>query len=139
LIIRRTLVVGIVLAAGTLYTFIHALNTGLPLEKARTIALTTMVFFQFYQAFNCRSETESIFRMNPLGNPFLFFSMIAALLAQFAVLYLPALQWIFRTVPLTAMEWLQIGIVTSSIVVAVEVDKLIRRISQRQSRTLLTH
>jgi Ca2+-transporting ATPase len=135
LIIRRTLVVGIVLAAGTLYTFIHALNTGLPLEKARTIALTTMVFFQFYQAFNCRSETESIFRMNPLGNPFLFFSVIAALLAQLAVLYLPSLQWVFRTVPLTAVEWLQIGIVTSSIVVAVEVDKLLRRIKQSQTHT----
>lgn len=132
LIIRRTFVVGIVLAAGTLYTFIHALNAGLSLDKARSIALTTMVFFQFYQAFNCRSETESIFRMNPLGNPFLFFSMIAALLAQLAVLYLPALQWIFRTVPLTAMEWLEIGIVTSTIVAAVEADKLIRRINQRR-------
>jgi Ca2+-transporting ATPase len=127
LIIRRTLVVGIVLAAGTLYTFIHALNTGLPLDKARTIALTTMVFFQFYQAFNCRSETESIFRMNPLGNPFLFFSVIAALLAQLAVLYLPSLQWVFRTVPLTAYEWLEIGIVSSTIIAAVEVDKLFIR------------
>ncbi len=122
--------VGIVLAAGTLYTFMHALNAGLSLEKARSIALTTMVFFQFYQAFNCRSETESIFRMNPLSNPFLFFSMIAAILAQLALLYLPALQWVFRTVPLTAMEWLQIGVVTSTIVAAVEADKFIRRMNQ---------
>ena len=134
LIIRRTFVVGLVLAAGTLYTFINALNAGLPLEKARTIALTTMVFFQFYQAFNCRSETESIFKMNPMGNPLLFFSMVAAFFAQIAVLYLPALQWVFRTVPLTAMEWLEIGIVSSTIVAAVEIDKLfIRRINRSRN------
>jgi len=32
--------------------------------------------------------------------------MIAAFFAQLAVLYAPPLQWVFRTVPLTAPEWL---------------------------------
>ncbi len=121
---RRTILMGVVLAAGTLFTFIHALNDGVPLERARTIALTTMVFFQFFQAFNCRSERESIFTMSPLGNPFLFFSVIAAFFAQLAVLYVPTLQYIFRTVPLTIGEWLEICIVTLSIVIVVELDKL---------------
>ncbi|MDP6924410.1 MAG: cation transporting ATPase C-terminal domain-containing protein [Candidatus Scalindua sp.] len=107
--------------------FMSALNSGVPLERARTAALTTMVFFQFYQALNCRSETESIFRMNPMSNPFLFYAMIAALFAQLAVLYVPALQWIFRTVPLTMTEWLEVGLVTVTVVIAVEIDKWIRR------------
>jgi len=51
--------------------------------------LTTMVFFQFFQAWNSRSEYDSIFRINPLGNPFLFYSMIAAVLAQLAFIYAP--------------------------------------------------
>ncbi|MFQ5585876.1 MAG: cation-translocating P-type ATPase [Thermodesulfobacteriota bacterium] len=127
LIINRTILMGLVLAAGTLYTFLHALNNGVPLERARTIALTTMVFFQFYQAFNCRSERESVFAMSPVSNPFLFFSVIAAFFAQLAVLYVPALQYIFRTVPLTIGEWIEIGIVTFSIVIVVEIDKLILR------------
>ena len=118
---------GVVLAAGTLYTFINALDNGLPLDRARTIALTTMVFFQFYQAFNCRSENESIFAMSPLGNPFLFFSVIAAFFAQLAVLYVPTLQYIFRTVPLTIAEWGEIGFVSLSVVVVVEFDKLLVR------------
>jgi Ca2+-transporting ATPase len=118
---------GIVMAAGTLYVFMSDLNSGVPLERARTVALTTMVFFQFYQALNCRSETESVFSMSPMSNPFLFYAMIASLFAQLAVLYVPALQWIFRTVPLTMTEWLEIGLVTVTIVFAVEMDKWIRR------------
>ena len=118
---------GIVLAAGTLYVFISDLNSGVSLERARTVALTTMVFFQFYQALNCRSETESIFSMSPMSNPFLFYAMIAAFFAQLAVLYVPSLQWVFRTVPLTMTEWLEIGLVTITIIIAVEMDKWIRR------------
>ena len=72
--------------------------------------------------------------MNPLGNPFLFFSVIAAFVAQIAVLYLPSLQWIFRTVPLSAAEWLEIGIVTATIVAAVEADKILVRRSLAGSR-----
>lgn len=127
LMIQRTLLMGTVLAAGTLFIFISNLNAGVPLERARTVALTTMVFFQFYQAFNCRSETQSIFRMSPISNPFLFFSMIAAFLAHLSVLYVPALQWVFRTVPIATGEWVEIAIVTVTIIIIVEVDKWIRR------------
>jgi len=62
-----------------------------------------------------------------LSNPFLFFSMIAAFLAQLAVIYVPALQWIFRTEPITTGEWLRILIVASSVIAAVETDKYLRR------------
>jgi Ca2+-transporting ATPase len=127
LIIQRTLLMGIIMAVGTLFIFITYLKAGIPLERARTAALTTMVFFQFYQAFNCRSETQSIFKMRLMTNPFLFFSMIAALFAQMAVIYVPALQWLFRTVPLSVNEWIQIALITIAIIVAVEIDKAIRR------------
>ncbi len=127
LMIQRTFLMGFVMAAGTVLMFISNLNSGVSLEQARTVALTTMVFFQFYQALNCRSETHSVFRMNPISNPFLFFSMIAAFFAHLAVLYVPALQWVFRTVPLTAKEWINIGVITVTIVIAVEIDKWIRR------------
>jgi len=127
LMIQRTILMGVVMAAGTLFVFISDLHAGVPLEKARTAALTTMVFFQFYQALNCRSETKSIFRMSPMGNPYLLYAMIGAFFAQLAVLYVPPLQWIFRTVPLTMTEWLEVGLVTVTIIIAIEIDKWIRR------------
>ena len=126
LMVQRTVLMGITLAAGTLFLFISNLNAGVPLERARTIALTTMVFFQFYQAFNCRSETRSVFRMSPISNPLLFISMIAAFLAQLSVIYVPAFQWVFRTVPITINEWVQIFLVSTTIILVVEMDKWIR-------------
>jgi Ca2+-transporting ATPase len=128
LLVERTILVALVISVGIIYEFIHALNQEMSLEKARTIAVTTMVFFQFFQAFNSRSEMQSLFRMNPLGNPFLFFGSIAAFLAHLAAIYLPSMQWLFRMEPIMPMEWLRIGLVTVTVVIAVEIDKLVRRI-----------
>jgi Ca2+-transporting ATPase len=128
LLIERTILVALIISAGIVYEFTHSLNEGASLDKARTIAVTTMVFFQFFQAFNSRSELHSLFSMNPLGNPFLFFGTIAAFLAQLAAIYLPAMQWIFRMEPIGAMEWLRIGLVSFTVVIAVEIDKLVRRV-----------
>lgn len=127
LLLQRTFLMGAILAIGTVFMFVLELRAGATLDRARTVALTTMVFFQFYQAFNCRSEGRSIFGMPLLGNPFLFFSLVGAFFAQLAVLYVPALQWVFRTVPLSAMEWVEIGAVTSTVIIAVEADKWARR------------
>ena len=118
---------GIVLALGTLFVFITRLEAGASLEKARTAALTTMVFFQFYQALNCRSETESIFKMSLIKNPFLLVSLFAAFFAQLAVIYVPALQYVFRTEAIALMGWVEILAVTITIVIAVETDKWIRQ------------
>ncbi|MGQ9510018.1 MAG: cation transporting ATPase C-terminal domain-containing protein [Thermodesulfobacteriota bacterium] len=127
LMYERSILVGLIISAGVIFNFIQALEDGVSLERARTIAVTTMVLFQFFQAWNSRSELESIFRINPLSNPFLFYSMVAAFLAQIAVIYVPALQWVFRTEALNGMEWVKIMLVAITVVVAVEVDKAIRR------------
>jgi Ca2+-transporting ATPase len=127
LMYERSLLVGVVISAGVIYTFFSALQDGISVEHARTVAMTTMVLFQFFQAWNCRSETRSIFVMNPLGNPFLFFSMIAACAAQIAVVYWPPLQWVFRTDALSSLEWVRIAGVALTVVAVVEIDKFIRR------------
>jgi len=131
LMYERSILVGLIISAGVIYNFIQALDDGVSLERARTIAVTTMVLFQFFQAWNSRSELQSVFRINPLSNPFLFYSMVAAFLAQIAVIYVPALQWVFRTEPLTGTEWLRIVIVALTVFVGVEIDKAIRRVKKK--------
>jgi len=127
LLMQRTILVGLVISAGVVWNYTEALSQGNSLENGRTVAVTTMVFFQFFQAWNSRSEHESIFRINVFGNIFLFYSMIAAFLAQLAFVYAPPLQWVFRTVPLTAGEWLRILAVSATVLVVVELDKWLRR------------
>ncbi|MFH0789723.1 MAG: HAD-IC family P-type ATPase [Pseudomonadota bacterium] len=126
-LIERTVLVSLLISIGVLYEFWLALDQGLSLEKARTIAMTTMVFFQFFQAWNSRSEYQSIFRISIVSNPFLFYGMIAAVLSQLAVVYVPSLQWIFRTEPITGREWLVVLLISMTVVVVVELDKWWRR------------
>ena len=127
LMIQRTLLMGSIMGFGTFIIYYFELAARVPVESARSVALTAMVFFQFYQALNCRSETLSIFEMNPLANPFLFVSIIGAFFAHLAVLYVPALQYVFRTVPLDFGQWVHIVIVSITILLGVELDKYIRR------------
>ena len=129
---ERTVIVGLLISVGVVYNFQLALNEGASLEKARTVAVTTMVFFQFFQAWNSRSELQSIFKISPFTNPLLFFSLIAAFFAQLSVIYVPTLQWIFRTEPITMSEWLQILMVSATVVLVVEIDKWIRRRAHRK-------
>jgi Ca2+-transporting ATPase len=126
LMIQRTLLMGSILGFGTFIVYYLELVNGVPVESARSVALTTMVFFQFYQAMNCRSETLSIFEMNPLSNPFLFVSMIGAFFAHLAVLYVPALQYVFRTMPLDFDQWVVVALSSMTIVIGVELDKFYR-------------
>lgn len=131
ILIQRTVLVALVISIGVVYNFyISYTKEGATLEHARTIAVTTMVVFQFLQAWNSRSEWQSIFTMHPLGNPFLFYGLIASFLAQVAMIYFPALQWIFRTESLTAYDWLMIMIPASSVILVVELDKMFRRRSK---------
>jgi magnesium-transporting ATPase (P-type) len=127
LLIERTILVGTIISIGVVFNYVMSIRGGDSIEQARTVAVTTMVFFQFFQAWNSRSEFRSVFHMSVMSNPFLFFSMIGALFAHLAVLYVPALQWVFRTVPISITEWLEILSVASIIVIVVEIDKWVRR------------
>ena len=95
-----------------------------------TLALTTMVFLQFIQAWNSRAERQSVFSMNPLGNPVLFYATIGAFALHLAAVYVPAFQFVLRTEPLSGADWLQVALLSVSVLVAVEVDKAIRRRAQ---------
>ena len=127
ILIQRTIIVGVLIAVGVIVKFVYALKNGADLDQARTMAVTTMVFFQFFQAINSRSEFHSVFRLSPFANPFLLYALLASTFAHLAVIYASPLQWVFRTVPLSAFDWLLVLGISSSVIVVVEIDKAIRR------------
>jgi magnesium-transporting ATPase (P-type) len=127
ILIERTILVGLLISVGVIFKFIHALEGGVSLERARTVAVTTMVFFQFFQAWNSRSESQSIFQISFFSNPWIVYGLIASILAQLALIYLPILQWIFKTEPLTWLEWMKIAAMSLTVILLVEMDKFIRR------------
>jgi len=127
LMMERLVLIGIVIALGTLFTFILSRNWGYNIDHARTVALTTIVLFQLFNVFNVRSEKESIFRTRVLSNPFLFYSVVASIIAQILIIYVPGFQFIFRTSALSLQDWLLIIGVAVTILVVVEVEKALRR------------
>jgi Ca2+-transporting ATPase len=98
------------------------------------MAITTMVFFQFFQVWNCRSEKESIFRMDPFSNRFLMFGLGGSLIAHLAVLYVPALEWLFSMKPLTLSQWGLIIVTASTVILVVEIDKAVRHKIERSQK-----
>ncbi|WP_449245173.1 cation-translocating P-type ATPase [Desulfobacca acetoxidans] len=127
-LIQRTVIVGLLIAVGVIGIFLSSIATPhLSLEKARTLAVSTMVFFQFFQAWNSRSEFRSILTMSPFSNPFLLYALLASTFAQLAVIYVPALQWLFQTEPLDWQDWGLVLAVSVTVILMVEVDKWIRR------------
>ncbi|MHB0976170.1 MAG: cation-translocating P-type ATPase [Candidatus Aquicultorales bacterium] len=114
-LIIRLLILGVVVGTVTFAAFLISLRLGISLPRAQSIALTTVVFTQLFHVFNARSETISVFRQNPASNRLLFFSIVAALIAQAAILYLPPMRAVFRTAPLTLGEAL-LAIAAASLV-----------------------
>jgi Ca2+-transporting ATPase len=124
---ERVIVAGLVMGTGMLIMFRWELDATGSLIDARTVALTTMVVYQVFQAGNARSETDSVFHRNPLSNPFLFVATVAALGVHVAALYLPFTQYVLRVEPIGPGAWVRIVAMATSILVAMELHKFVRR------------
>lgn len=128
----RMAVTGLIMALGTLAVLAVA-EPDRGTAYATTLAFTTFVLFQVVNAFNVRSEHSSAFsRSHPL-NGWLLVSLVVVVLVQALVVYVPALQSIFGTVPLDPMHWLIALAIASVVLVVGEIDKLITRAAGRSA------
>ena len=81
----------------------HVIDSSL--DEARTIAFCSLVAFEWFRAFNARSDEYTIFRLGVFRNRWLIITISLAILLQLAVVYVPFLQIAFRTVPLGIEKW----------------------------------
>ncbi|MBL0156184.1 MAG: cation-translocating P-type ATPase [Bryobacterales bacterium] len=128
--------VGFVMAVGTLLAFDAALPGGWiegpgGIEYGRTMAFTTLMLFQVFNAFNARSEIHSAFR-GLFQNYWLWSAVSISVALHALVIYIPFLQGAFGTVALSAADWARSVVVASSVLWVVEIVKyLIRRTHTR--------
>lgn len=122
LMLQRMFFMALPMAIGTLYLF--GQNFQADIAKAWTISLTTLAVFQWFNAWNCRSEEQSIFKMNPFSNKFLLGATFIVILLQMLAVYNPFFQKVLRTVPLSGKDWLIIVLVAFSIVAVEEIRKM---------------
>lgn len=116
----------IVMMIGTLIVFEHYLAVT-DYAKATTMALTVMAAYQWFNAWNCRSESRSVFKVPFLSNKYLVFATVLIVLIQNAGIYWAPLQTVLNTVPLNLNEWVVVIVTAASIIVADEIRKLLYR------------
>ncbi|GIP32943.1 calcium-translocating P-type ATPase, SERCA-type [Paenibacillus sp. J2TS4] len=99
---------GILIGLCTLGAFWITLrqNPGDPshLVKAQTVTFATLVMAQLIHVFDCRSS-RSIFHRNPLQNKYLVLAVLSSVVLLLGVVYIEALQPIFKTVNLNFQDW----------------------------------
>jgi P-type Ca2+ transporter type 2C len=120
--------VGLIMAVGTLLVLDFGLPSGLiegsgDLPYARTMAFTTLVLFQLFNAPNARSDERSAFH-RLFRNPWLRGALVLSLTLQVLVVYAPFLQPAFGTVGLGLGDWLVCAGVASSVLWLRELSKL---------------
>ena len=115
-IINRTLMarmifVGLMMLAGAYLMFELTLRSGGSLEAARTMAVSTVVAIEIGFLFNCRSLTQSVFRIGFFTNRALLLGISAMIGLSLMFSYAPFFQQIFGTAPLTIWQWLTVSFI----------------------------
>ncbi|MEZ0236886.1 MAG: cation-translocating P-type ATPase, partial [Methylophilaceae bacterium] len=117
--------VGLLMGGITLLTQAWAINQ----EGAhwQSMVFTVLTLSQLGHVLAVRSERESIFTLGLFSNRSLLFVLIGTIALQMATLYVPALNPIFRTEPLTASELAACFAISSIVFWGVEAEKWLMR------------
>ena len=95
------------------------------IEEARTIAFCSLVAFEWFRAFNARSDEHTIFKLGIFRNRWLVMSIAVAIMLQLAAVYVPFLRAAFHTVPLGIEGWGIALLAGGSLFVVEELRKLL--------------
>ncbi len=108
------------------YVFRSHLAAGWSLDAARNALLLLMVLFENFQVGASRSETRSMFALDPRRNPLLLFGTLAALVVHVAAMATPGIRSLLRTEMLPAAEWPRLVLLALLAPIALEVLKAAR-------------
>ena len=130
---RQIVWVGLLMAGITLLTQAFAVHVGD--GHWQTMVFTVLTLAQMWQVMAIRSDRVSLFRQGVRSNLPLLGAVLLTFVLQLGVIYIPQLNPIFRTAPLTAAELLGCIAVSGLVFVAVELDKWRLRARERTRRT----
>jgi P-type Ca2+ transporter type 2C len=136
LMVRRMVLMALPMVLGTLFLFQKYFETDI--GKAWTISLTVLAVFQWFNAWNCRSESASFFRKDFFSNKYLLAATAIVIVLQMLAVYAPFFQRFLHTVPLNSSEWITIILISTSIIAVEEIRKFFYRMRhfQRFSSTI---
>jgi len=117
--------VGLLMAAIVLSAQAWYIRTGI--EEWQTMVFTVLCLTQLGHVLAIRSEKQSLFRQGLFSNKYLLGAVGLTFLLQMATVYVPFLNPIFKTAPLSGGELLVTVGLSAVVFVAVEIEKAVRR------------
>jgi Ca2+-transporting ATPase len=89
------------------------------------MAVTTVIMFQVFYVLNCRSLKGSLLSIGLWSNMTVFIGIAALLLLQLGFIYLPFMNAIFGSLPLSAKDLLVATAVGMIILPVISVEKML--------------
>ena len=90
------------------------------------MAFTTLMMFQLFDVYNCRSRRRSAF-IGFFENKWLLVAIAFSLGTHVLVIYVPVLQTAFHTVPLSTFDWMIATGVAATLLIGMELAKSVLR------------
>ncbi len=117
-----------ILTVGTLGVFALELSEHPgDIVRARSVAFTTIVFFELFLVFSMRSPRETLWKVGILSNKKLILAVLSSMVLQVVVIQVGFLEPAFATTALDAMDWIQTLLVALTAFLFVEATKVVRR------------
>ncbi len=86
--------------------FLYFWNTTQDIALTRTIVFVGLAIDALFYIFSIRSLRRMIWRINIWNNPYVLISVVFGWIMLLAAIYVPALQYILETVPLSVNHWM---------------------------------
>jgi Ca2+-transporting ATPase len=117
--------VGLFVGGTSIASLAWAVSRGV--EYWQTVVFTVLTVSQLFHSLAVRSERISLFRIGLFSNLPMLGAVILTLLLQMGVIYVPALNTIFHTQPLPMFDLAVCLVLSSLVLVAVEIEKWLMR------------
>ncbi len=125
--------VGLLFLAAVFGIFTYAVDRGYPLALAQTMAMNMLVVLEIFHLFFIRNiHGTSLTWAAVRGTPVVWAVVVAITLAQFIVTYVPPVQAIFGTMPVSFADGLLIVGIGAVFFAIIEIEKQIRLGISRQ-------
>jgi cation-transporting ATPase F len=123
----RTGLVSVVMLAGAYWLFFWEVEVaGETIAVARTCVINVIVLVEMAYLLNCRSLGHSFFSVGFFSNPWLIVGVLVMLTAQLLFTYMPVMNTLFHTAPVSGESWLRMVGVAAIVFVVVEAEKWMR-------------
>ncbi len=124
-LVIRIIIVSMIILGGVYGLFFYEQISGASLPEARTIAVNTIVMIELFYLFNCRSLTKSMFQIGMFSNKFIWIGVAVMIGIQILFTYLPIMNDVFDSHPISIMSWLKIIGVATVTYAVIEMVKLV--------------